>query len=855
MLYREDALRQTRFHSTSQPRFKTGAGKTHIITQMIWLSSFPRSGNTFLRNILYSVYGLPSSTFHQESAYLLDKDFDSYTFVKTHELPSSLDARGFSQNLPSVYLVRDGRDAICSIAHHKANLIAPGTKFEDNAREAIIASKGSYFGGWSKNSQEWLERADLIIRYEDLIHEPLATVERFRQIIDLPEPDSSRIPTFEQLKYGVPEYGAGKRQPISEDRMRDNAQKFFRRGEAGAWKDEMTEELQEFFWSYHGEMMSRFGYARDGSLTDPHLDLDAPLRLKLGLPSEVKAEKRYRILVEADKLVSPDNDGVKRYQVELLKALFPVAEDPDSRWQLDLYFHGRINPLRDFRSLLFEHFHAPAKVKGDNRSDQEILIDLIQPSAAPCHGTPRPQLPRPIVRVEAGSGAHGSQASALPEKAGAAANNEQLIPEEPTEAPADIRREPGLALRLERTIMSAVPRDFVAYLDRHNITLLHDTYNFVRGIVTGVVDSLSWLRQALIRRLELTRDWLIRSRDISRDHSRDCLHRISGKLRHSTLGILSIVLDKLSNLLKLMERNSSDSYDLVHLPLPQNYAPFHQTKAPQLVTIHDMTHKLLPQYHTRDNIRNAELGMRHAISHGAHMLAISESSRNDLLALENVERHRTHLVYEAADPATFHYKANRDDCRRVREKYGINFNHPYLICLSTLEPRKNLVNTVRAYLAMLEDDPQLELRLVIAGKRGWGSDGIYNSAASHPDHVFFTGFVDDDDIAFLYSDALALSYLSFYEGFGLPPLEAMRCGTPVIYGDNSSTKEIIADAGLATDPSNLEQIKKQFQRIAREPGLRTKMSHAAFRRANDFSWRRAAIETLALYEDIIEKRV
>ena len=822
---------------------------------MIWLSSFPRSGNTFLRNILYGVYGLPSSTYHQESSYPLDENFGSYPFVKTHALPSSLDTAGFSNDLPAVYLVRDGRDATCSIAHHKANLITPGTKFEDNAREAIVASRGSYFGGWSRNVQDWLERADLIIRYEDLTREPLATVERLRRIIDLPEPDSSRIPTFEQLKFGVPEYGVGKRQAISEDKMRDNARKFFRRGEAGAWKDEMSEELHEFFWSYHGETMSRLGYARDGSLTEPHLDLDAPLRTKLDLSPRVEAKKKYRVLVEGDKLVSPDSDGVKRYQVDLLKALFPVAEDPDSRWQIDLYFHGRINPLRDFRTLLFGHFHAPAREEGDDRSEQEILIDMIQPSPAPHHEVLREPLPRPIIGGETGSAEGDEQivqagpAGAVREVqmeegiAGAGGKQRKLKAdlEELIVVPVDIRRGPGLALRAERAIMSSVPRDFVAFLARHNITFLHDIYNFFWVIVVGVVDALDWLRRASIRRLELRRDWLIRNRDVTRDKSHDLFDNL---------------LAGLSKLLGLMVgRESLESYDLVHLPLPQNYAPFRDVKAPQLITIHDMTHSLFPEYHTRDNIRNAELGMRHAVNCGAHILAISESTRSDLLATKDVEESHIHLVYEAADPATFHYKSNRDDCLRVREKYGISFKQPYLICLSTLEPRKNLVNTISAYLSLLEEDSQLELRLVIAGKRGWDADGIYDSAASHPGHVFFTGFVDDDDIAYLYSDALALSYLSFYEGFGLPPLEAMRCGTPVIYGDNSSLKEIIADAGLATDPHDLEQIKENFRRMAQQSDLRAGMSQAAIRRANEFSWRRAAIETLALYEDIIEKRV
>ena len=163
---------------------------------MILLSSFPRSGNTFLRNILFEVYGLKSGEFYLDTTHPLEDEYREYPFIKTHELPSNLDE--FDADVPAVYLVRDGRDAVCSMAHHRSDLVSPGSEYRQNLKKAIIAARGSFFGGWSRNAEEWLERADLIIRFEDLIRDPINTVEKLRKVYPLPKPVVENLPTFKR---------------------------------------------------------------------------------------------------------------------------------------------------------------------------------------------------------------------------------------------------------------------------------------------------------------------------------------------------------------------------------------------------------------------------------------------------------------------------------------------------------------------------------------------------------------------------------------------------------------------------------------------------------------------------------
>jgi glycosyltransferase involved in cell wall biosynthesis len=704
---------------------------------MILLSSFPRSGNTFLRNILFEVYGMESSEFHRMTDQYLDDDFRTYPFVKTHDLPSVL--HEFDAGIPAVYLVRDGRDSVCSMAHHRSDLVAPGSDYLQNLKEAIIAAKGSFFGGWSRNAEEWLERADLIIRFEDLIRDPINTVENLRKICELPAPIVENLPTFESLKFGIPKYGHGMNSNFSEKEKLRQSGKFFRKGKTGGWKKDMPDDLHDLFWSYHGETMENFGYARNGELRDLNPVFDHVLKAKLGFAKESKAKKKYKVLIESNKIFSPVNDGVKRYQVELLKSLLPVVENPDSSWEIDLYVHQKISPLLDFKDVLLHGFLP----------DQET-----------CNS--------------------------------------------PTRLSSEL-------LTAEQKLVAIVPKDFVAFLARNNINIFHTTYNF--------------FQRSLNRLITLVR-------------SRKNIEKATAQ----------------TNLPTSETEIKLESYDLVHIPLQQNYVPFLKAQNDMVITIHDLTHLHFPDFHTQENIFNADEGMKFAIDRQAHLIAVSEATKDDVLENTPIVESKVHRIYEAADQKKFNPKIDSEDCRKVGRKYLIDTATPYIICLSTIEPRKNLLNTIRAYILLRQENPAIRLKLIIAGKKGWDTNSIFSMAKDYHDHILFTGFVDDDDLAYLYSEAVAMSYVSFYEGFGLPPLEAMSCGTPVIYGNNSSLIEVVGDGGLPADPNDVNDIKTQFERIFFDTELRERKARAALKQSFRFSWRDTGIETLNLYKRIIDDK-
>jgi len=187
----------------------------------------------------------------------------------------------------------------------------------------------------------------------------------------------------------------------------------------------------------------------------------------------------------------------------------------------------------------------------------------------------------------------------------------------------------------------------------------------------------------------------------------------------------------------------------------------------------------------------------------------------------------------------------------MRAKYGIPADVPYVLSLATLEIRKNLDQVVNAFVRYLEQDTTSDVRLVLAGMSGWKLDKLDEAlAAAGPwrDRIVLTGFVDDADLSALYSDALCFVYLSRYEGFGLPPLEAMACGTPVVCADNSSLPEVVGDAGLMLNADDVQGVARGIRAIAASRAYGKELSRRGLQRASLFNWDRCAeivMDTLA----------
>ncbi len=234
-----------------------------------------------------------------------------------------------------------------------------------------------------------------------------------------------------------------------------------------------------------------------------------------------------------------------------------------------------------------------------------------------------------------------------------------------------------------------------------------------------------------------------------------------------------------------------------------------------------------------------ERAVPRAVRSAHRVLADSANTREDLVALLGVPESRLSVVHGGVEPR-FRHVACLEDLKRVQRRYRLP--EQYILGIGTLEPRKNYTGLIRAYARLYRRHQELSPHLVIAGKPGWLFDDIYAAVDEErvADRVHFIGFVADCDLPALYSLAEALAFPSRYEGFGLPPLEAMACGIPVIAAANSSLPETIGAAGLLIDCEDIDELSRAMERALEDQELRRRLAELGPAQAARFTWAAAA---------------
>jgi glycosyltransferase involved in cell wall biosynthesis len=269
-----------------------------------------------------------------------------------------------------------------------------------------------------------------------------------------------------------------------------------------------------------------------------------------------------------------------------------------------------------------------------------------------------------------------------------------------------------------------------------------------------------------------------------------------------------------------------------------------------VMTIYDLSFMLFPTFHTRETQAFSK-SVRRFAERADCIIAISEQTKQDIVRLLNIPENKVRVTLLAADTR---YRVI-DDTRRVASvaaDYGID--REYILYTGTLEPRKNIPAIIRAFQS-IKRELNIPHRLVLAGKKGWLYDDIFAEvrALDLEQEVIFTGYVPDEDLPFLYNGADLFVYPSFYEGFGLPPLEAMACGCPVVSSNTSSLPEVVGTAGIMVDPRKPEELATAMARVLGDSELARDMRRRGVERAAIFNWDRCVQETLSIYRDVTGK--
>lgn len=284
--------------------------------------------------------------------------------------------------------------------------------------------------------------------------------------------------------------------------------------------------------------------------------------------------------------------------------------------------------------------------------------------------------------------------------------------------------------------------------------------------------------------------------------------------------------------------------DLLHCPV--NVRPL-ASPAPAVITVHDLVFLRYPQSFRPFKRSYLTVMTRWSARHAAHAIAVSESTRSDVIRLLRVPAHRVTCVYNGV---ASHFRPLPEEAlQRFRAENALAGR--IVLCVGTLEPRKNLVVLLQAFRALAEDPQFADVTLAIGGSKGWYYQEVFATAErlglTSSGRVRFLGRVPDEDLPLWYNVAAVFAYPSKYEGFGLPVLEAMACGAPVIASNTSSFPEIAGGAATLVDPEDVGAWSEAMRRLLGSPELARRCREAGLTQARRFDWRRTARETAQVY--------
>lgn len=347
------------------------------------------------------------------------------------------------------------------------------------------------------------------------------------------------------------------------------------------------------------------------------------------------------------------------------------------------------------------------------------------------------------------------------------------------------------------------------------------------------------------------------------------LEKISLLIKNCKIRLLRLILKSIRKLLRLSfwiyERISSiweyqrqkllfREYDIFHsvfYPIPEIVRKIKSIK--RFTTIFDVIPLLYPNYFVNGNKHPINQIVSRLASND-YIFCISKATKDDLCVYNTkINPSNTNVTYLAASDI-FHVEKDEYKINTMKQKYGIPWNCKYVLSLSTLEPRKNINLTIKSFIQVISGNDVDDLCLVLAGAVGWEYESVMNDldkSSRYRNRIILTGYIEDGDLAALFSSAMVFVYPSFYEGFGLPPLEAMQCGTPVITSNTSSLPEVVGNAGIMIDPNDQDGLCENILQLYHDPRLRNELSGKSLQRAKEFSWEKCADAMITAYRKAI----
>lgn len=271
----------------------------------------------------------------------------------------------------------------------------------------------------------------------------------------------------------------------------------------------------------------------------------------------------------------------------------------------------------------------------------------------------------------------------------------------------------------------------------------------------------------------------------------------------------------------------------------------------KVVTIHDMALHRFPYTIRLKTKIMLKLNLNKSIKCADAIIAVSEFTKSEIQKFYNVSPEKIYVVPNGVDVDKFHANYTEQNKMFVKEKYGIKGE--YFLYMGNVEPRKNLSHLIKAYIYAQKECKGIFPKLIIGGAKGWLCEEIYQLVEKNNDCIKIIGYVGDEDVPILMSAAKVFCYVSLYEGFGMPVLEAMACGTPVLTSNTSALKEVAGDAAVQVNPMDVTSITNGLLELYNNKELRDYCKQQGVNRARNYSWEKAAHKLYEVYETVLNE--
>lgn len=292
---------------------------------------------------------------------------------------------------------------------------------------------------------------------------------------------------------------------------------------------------------------------------------------------------------------------------------------------------------------------------------------------------------------------------------------------------------------------------------------------------------------------------------------------------------------------------SDSNIDIYHVPQNGIGLPMDK-KCPFIITLHDVIPYKMPETVGKEYLKIFTRDMPKIIEKCDGIITVSDFSKNDIVKTFNFPKEKIYVTYLAAE--NIYYPKNINESKKVAESYGID--EEYILYIGGFSPRKNIIGLIEGFSILLKHYKK-KIKLVIAGKHGISYETYRKRAEDLGilDSVLFPGFIKLQDLPYLYTKASLFAYPSFYEGFGLPPIEAMACGTPVISSNITSIPEVLGDSALLVNPKDVYEIAAAMEQILEDDSIRNLLKAKGIIKSSSLSFDKTAIKTIEAYDKTI----